>query len=70
MILEFQGKKYRGTVTYRKIEFNSKAQKQFDKLGQPPQKVQSYLNKDILNFEHPKIFGKALSTNKKGLWRY
>jgi hypothetical protein len=23
-------------------------------------KVQSYLNKDILNLEHPKLFGKAL----------
>jgi mRNA interferase RelE/StbE len=33
-------------------------------------KVQGYLNKDILNLEHPKLFGKALRNNKKGLWRY
>ena len=33
-------------------------------------KKYSYLNKDVLNLEHPKVFGKALRNNKKGLWRY
>ena len=58
-------------MVYWKIEFDTKAQKQFDKLDKQSQKkVQSYLNKDILNLEHPKLFGKSLRNNKKGLWRY
>lgn len=58
-------------MAYWKIEFDTKAQKQFEKLDKQSQKkVQSYLNKDILNLEHPKLFGKALTNNKKGLWRY
>ena len=57
-------------MVYWKIEFDTKAQKQFDKLDKQSQKkVQSYL-KDILNLEHPKLFGKALRNNKQGLWRY
>ena len=58
-------------MAYWKIEFDTKAQKQFEKLDKQSQKkVQSYLNKDILNLEHPKLFRKALRNNKKGLWRY
>lgn len=58
-------------MVYWKIEFDTKAQKQFEKLDKQSQKkVQSYLNKDILNLEHPKLFGKALRNNKIGLWRY
>ena len=58
-------------MDYWKIEFDTKAQKRFDKLDKQSQKkVQGYLNKDILNLEHPKLFGKALRNNKKGLWRY
>ena len=58
-------------MAYWKIEFDTKAQKQFDKLDKQSQKkVQSYLNKDVLNLEHPKVFGKALRNNKKGLWSY
>ena len=58
-------------MVYWKIEFDTKAQKQFDKLDKQSQKkVHGYLNKDILNLEHPKLFGKALRNNKKGLWRY
>ena len=58
-------------MVYWKIEFDIKAQKQFDKLDKQSQKkVQSYLNKNILNLEHPKLFGKALRNNKKGLWHY
>lgn len=52
-----------------KIEFDIKAQKQFNKLDYQSQKqIQNYINKNIIN--NPKNFGKALSHNKKGLWRY
>ena len=46
-------------MAYWKIEFDTKAQKQFDKLDKQSQKkVQSYLNKDVLNLERPKVLGK------------
>lgn len=58
-------------MAYWKIEFDTAAQKQFGKLDKQSQKkIQNYLNKDISNLEHPKLFGKALRNNKKGLWRY
>lgn len=58
-------------MTCWKIEFDTKAQKQFEKLDKQSQRnLQSYLNVNILSLEHPKLTGKALSGNKKGLWRY
>ena len=58
-------------MAYWKIEFDIKAEKQFYKLNKQSQnQLQTYLNKKILKLEHPKLSGKALSGNKKGLWRY
>jgi mRNA interferase RelE/StbE len=58
-------------VAYWKIEFNAKSQKQFTKLDKQSQNLlQTYLNHKILKLDHPKLSGKALSSNKKGLWRY
>jgi len=58
-------------VIYWKIKFNIKAEKQFYKLDKYSQKkIQNYLNERILKLNHPKESGKALSNNKKGLWRY
>jgi len=58
-------------VVYWKIEFNEKSKKQFVKLDKQSQKqLQTYLNTKILKLEHPKLSGKALGANKKGLWRY
>lgn len=71
MNLGFRGKKCRGIVAYWKIEFNTKSQKQFVKLDKQSQKLlQTYFNYKILRLDHPKLIGKALSSNKKGLWRY
>ncbi len=54
-----------------KIEFDSKAEKEFGKLAHQAQKlIRNYLKYNVLKQEHPNQLGKALSGNKKGLWRY
>jgi mRNA interferase RelE/StbE len=58
-------------VVYWKIKFDIKAEKQFNKLDKHSQKqLQNYLNEKVLTLSHPKQSGKALSSKKKGLWRY
>jgi len=58
-------------VAYWTIEFKPEAHKQFNKLDKLSQKeIQTYLNERILKLEHPKLSGKALVSNLKGLWRY
>lgn len=58
-------------MAYWKIEFNEQAKKQFLKLDKQSQKqLQTYFNTKILKLGNPKLSGKALSSNKKGLWRY
>lgn len=58
-------------MVYWKIKFKSKAEKQLNNLDkQSKQKIQTYFNERILKLNHHKESGKALSRNKKGLWRY
>jgi mRNA interferase RelE/StbE len=54
-----------------KIEFKPSAGKAFLKLDKPIQKkILKYLNTKIVPQENPRVFGKALSHDKFGLWRY
>lgn len=54
-----------------KIDFSLKAEKDLDKLSHQIQKLtRNYLRHNVLKQKHPKMLGKALSGNKKGLWRY
>jgi mRNA interferase RelE/StbE len=54
-----------------KIEFDPKAAKELKKLDRLAQKrIIDYLKKQIINQENPRIFGKSLTGNKQGLWRY
>lgn len=54
-----------------KIEFDSKAEKDFSKLSHQAQKlVRNYLRYNVLRQQHPNQLGKGLGGNKKGLWRY
>jgi mRNA interferase RelE/StbE len=54
-----------------KIVFTDSAEKSFSKLKRYSQQlIQKYLNAKILKLEHPKLLGKALSHEMKGLWRY
>lgn len=52
-----------------KIEFEKPARKEFLKLGYPTQKkIVKYLSSKVAI--NPKQYGKSLSGNLSGLWRY
>jgi mRNA interferase RelE/StbE len=54
-----------------KIEFTIKANKLFKKLDLHTQKlIENYIDNEILSSSNPRDKGKALTGNKKGLWRY
>ena len=53
------------------IKFNSKAEKQLLKLNNDHRKkIKNYFDERMLALAHPKLAGKPLVGNKKGLWRY
>lgn len=53
------------------INWNEKALKDLKKLAKPVQiKILKFLNRRIAYQENPRMFGKALSFDKRGLWRY
>lgn len=52
------------------INFTKKSQKELQKLDRPIQKqIISELER-ILNLNNPRSFGKSLTGNLSGLWRY
>jgi len=54
-----------------KISIDSRAKKELNKLDKFAQKkIITYLKTKIETSENPRLFGKALQGNKKGLWRY
>ena len=54
-----------------KVVFSQTGEKELSKLSHQQQSlIRSYLYTKVLGLEHPKLFGKALRKNKKGLWRY
>ena len=53
------------------IEFDDKARKELRKLDKPIQKeILKFLREKVATPESPKRYGKALSSNLAGLWRY
>lgn len=53
------------------IEWDERAIKDAKKLGaQASQEIFTYLKKRIATNEDPRRFGKALTGNKSGFWRY
>lgn len=53
------------------LRFDSKAAKQFMKLGATAQKIiQRYLENHVLKAPDPRTLGKPLMHDKKGIWRY
>lgn len=53
------------------IEWDDDALKQFSKIGGSNRAIISkYLNERVAGKEDPRSFGKALSGNLKGMWRY
>ncbi len=54
-----------------KIILTQTTKKELSKLSHQHQSlIRNYLHTRILKLDHPKESGKALSANKKGLWRY
>lgn len=54
-----------------KINFIDKARKEFRKLAQEIQEdILEFLKEKILSQSNPRIIGKPLLDNKKGVWRY
>ncbi len=54
-----------------RVEFDRRAEKELSKL--PPnirRKIYAFLNERIQTNEDPRRFGKALTANLTGLWRY
>ena len=53
-----------------KAEFTPEARRQFERLDRSVQRrIQTYLNENVLAGD-PRRFGRALSGNLSGLWRY
>lgn len=54
-----------------RVEFLPKAEKQLEKLGKQKEKqIKDFLVNKILALDNPAQKGKALTADKKGLWRY
>ncbi len=61
--------KWKKKLTWR-VEWDDRARKEFSHLDPPVQKeILKYLRR-IENSKNPKFFGKSLTGNKSGLWRY
>ena len=53
------------------VSFTKEALKQLAKLDRPIQLIISaWIEKHLVNTSDPRLFGKALTGNLKGLWRY
>lgn len=54
-----------------RVEFHSDAARDLRKLGHEAQRlVLTYLRKRIATAQNPRRFGRALTRDLKGLWRY
>jgi mRNA interferase RelE/StbE len=53
------------------IKFDQRATKELKKLDQVAQKrIIAYLKKQVAVQNNPRLFGKSLTGDKQGLWRY
>lgn len=57
-------------MTYRLIT-TEKFDKSFKELDRQTQRIiKSWIEKNLMNCENPRLFGKALRANRSGQWRY
>lgn len=57
-------------MTYRLIA-TDKFDKSFKKLDRQTQRIiKSWIEKNLMNCENPRLFGKVLRANRSGQWRY
>ncbi len=63
-------KKWKAALNW-KIEFDCDVEKDLRKLGHSAQKrIIKYLKEKIIPTENPRVFGKPLSGDLVGIWRY
>lgn len=54
-----------------KLLYSSTVKKQIKKLDSSTSKLlKIWIEKHLINTENPRVYGKQLLGNKKGLWRY
>lgn len=54
-----------------RVEFSEQGKKDLKKLGSSVQKmIFRWIKKNLVDCEDPRIHGKSLVGNKKGIWRY
>lgn len=57
-------------MTYE-VRFSDRAKKEISKLDKSTkQLLQRWLQKHLVNCENPRAYGKGLTADKTGLWRY
>ncbi len=53
------------------IEITPRFEKEFKKLDRYTQRmIKAWIDKNLVDCEDPKVHGKALTANLKGMWRY
>jgi len=54
-----------------KVNYTSKATKELKKLDKYTRKlILAWIEKNLVDCENPRLYGKALIANKSGQWRY
>lgn len=57
-------------MQYR-VEYTIRAIKQLSKLDKPVKKmIKSWIEKNLIGTENPRLHGKGLTANRSGQWRY
>lgn len=57
-------------MQYR-VEYTNRAIKQLSKLDKPVKKmIKSWIEKNLIGTENPRLHGKGLTANRSGQWRY
>lgn len=53
------------------VETTSRFDREFKKLDKYTQRIlKAWIEKHLINCENPRLYGKALSANRNGQWRY
>lgn len=53
------------------VELSERFKKEFRKLDKYTQKIiRSWINKNLVECKNPRQYGKGLTANRKGQWRY
>ena len=58
-------------MTKYDVELSERFKREFKKLDKCTQKIiRSWMEKNLINSSDPRIYGKGLTANRSGQWRY